>query len=140
MRHLFLAFLIALLPLRGWVSDAMATSMLGSQTESALKVATKIIADHAHELGAKDHIDLETKAPITIQAAVDCTEHIAAVNIHEADLHCDSCSACQACHAIALCPTAADVAAVFSLSTLPRAAAAQFASASAALGVKPPIF
>ena len=140
MRHLFLAFLIALLPLRGWASDAMATSMIANQTESALKIATKTIADHVDELGAKGHVDLEMKVPIATQAAVNCTEHATAVDIHEADSHCDSCSACQACHAIAFCPTAADAAAVFSLSTLPRAAVAQFASASTALGEKPPIF
>lgn len=35
MRHLLIAFLIALLPLRGWVGDAMAVSMLTAPDQGA---------------------------------------------------------------------------------------------------------
>ena len=140
MRHLFVAFLIALLPLRGWVSDAMAASMPANQAGLTVQVATKMAATHAHEVGATNPVDLEIEALTAIQTASKCSAHASEADFHEADLHCDSCSACQACHAVALCADATGVAAVFSLSSLPRAAAAQFASASTTLDEKPPIF
>ena len=139
MRHLFIAFLIALLPLRSWVSDAMATTMSAYPADSTLQVATKMVASDVYQSGIKDHTNPESTAPAAIQAAVNCAEHATTADVYEADLHCDSCSACQTCHAVALCPSTADVAAVFSLNTLPRTAAAQFSSASTAFGEKPPI-
>ncbi|UUZ63211.1 hypothetical protein LP417_26705 [Polaromonas sp. P1-6] len=140
MRHLLLVLMIALLPLRGWVGDAMATSMTAGQLQQ--QVATKIIATHAHQSAAQDHFNHETAAPEAVHAVAavpDCTVDASDDTSHAAGTHCESCAACQACHTVALSPTAADVNAVFNLRTLPRAAVAQFASAEAALGQKPPI-
>ena len=122
MRHVFLILMIALLPLRGWVSDAMATGMLAS-----------------HEAGTKAHQDTETVVADVTPTAADCPGHAAGAESHAADAHCESCSVCQACHTVALSPTGTDVTAVFNLSMLPWAAVAQFSSAETALGEKTPI-
>lgn len=139
MRHLFFIIMIALLPLRGWVSDAMATGMAATQVQFQQHVATKIIAAHAHESGAQAHFDLEIVVAEADRTAADCSGHASGGEPHAADTHCDSCNVCQACNTVALSPVAADVTAVFNLRTLPRAAVAQFASAETALGQKPPI-
>lgn len=140
MRHLFLIFMIALLPLRGWVSDAMATGMLASQVQQQQQqTATKKVATHSHEAGTKAHQDTETGVAVAAPTAADCPGHASGAESHAADTHCDSCSVCQACHTVALSPAAAGLTTVFDLRTLPRAAVAQFASAEAALDQKPPI-
>ena len=127
MRHFFLILMIALLPLRGWVSDAMATDMAAAGAQQTQQVATKSMVASLHEAVEK-----------TTLAAADCADHALGAEPHAPDAHCDSCSACQACHTVALSPEAA-VAAVFNLRTPPRAAVARFASAEAAPGQKPPI-
>ena len=139
MRHLFLILMIALLPLRGWVSDAMATGMLASQVQQQQQTATKTIATHGHEAGTKAHQDTETVAADVTPTAADCPGHASDAESHAADAHCESCSVCQACHTVALSPTGTDVTAVFNLSMLPWAAVAQFSSAETALGEKTPI-
>lgn len=138
MRYLFFIIMIALLPLRGWVSDAMATEMLASRVQEEQPNTIKLIAKHAHEEGARAHNDIEIVADAA-QAAVDCAAHDSGGHGHAAGTHCDACSVCQACHTVALSLARADVNAVFSLRTLPRAAVAPFASAETALNQKPPI-
>ena len=140
MRHLFLIIMIALLPLRGWVSDAMATGMAATQAQQTQVVATKLVATHTHAVSEKSHFDLENMMTEVDPTSADCSGHAFAAESHAADKHCESCSICQACHTVALSPATTGVSAVFNLSTLPRAAAAQFASAPTALGEKPPIF
>jgi len=139
MHRLFLIFLIALLPLRGWVSDAMATTMGTQQVQKQPPAATKTIADHTHEVGSKAHLDTEIVMKQALRKAADCASHASGAAPHAADTHCESCSVCQACHTVALSPAAADTSVVFNLNTLPRAFIAQFASAETALGQKPPI-
>ncbi|MEO7159281.1 MAG: hypothetical protein ABIX00_02000 [Polaromonas sp.] len=138
MRHLFLIIMIVLLPLRGWVSDAMATGMLATQVQQQQNT-TKIVATHAHKMGTQAHQEAEELVSDAAQTAADCSGHVSGEEPHTADTHCASCSVCQACHTVALTPAAADVTAVFNLCTLPRTAVAQFASAETALGQKPPI-
>lgn len=138
MRHLFLILIIALLPLRGWVSYAMATGMLASQAQQQ-QTATKTLATHDHEAGTKAHQDTETVVADVTRTAADCPGHASGAESHAADAHCESCSVCQACHTVALSPTGTDVTAVFNLSMLPWAAVAQFSSAETALGEKTPI-
>ncbi|HEY3048278.1 MAG TPA: hypothetical protein VGJ72_12580 [Polaromonas sp.] len=141
MRHLLLVLMIALLPLRGWMGDAMATSMAAAQLQQQ-QVATKIIAAHAHEMAAEGHFDHETTAPEAaqaVQAAHDCAGDAADETSHVAGAHCETCAACQACHTVALSHTAPGLNPVVNALTLPHAAADQFASAEAALRQKPPI-
>ena len=139
MRHLFLIIMIALLPLRGWVGDAMATGMAATHLQYQSQTATNIIAIHAHASGGKAHFDLETVATEAARTAADCSDHASGGEPHAADTHCESCSVCQACHTVALSLTGTDVTGVLNLSTQPFAAGAQFASAETALGEKTPI-
>jgi len=139
MRHFFLILMIALLPLRGWVSDAMATDMAAAGAQQTQQVTAKSMAAALHESAEEATLHLQTAMTQAAPAAADCADHALGGEAHAPDAHCDSCSACQACHTVALSPEAAAVAVIFDLRTLPRAAVAQFASAEAAPGQKPPI-
>jgi hypothetical protein len=160
-RALVLIFMIALLPLRGWAGEIMATEMASTQAMHSQK-----LAESATKLGAdRDRIDwskatlnsknvqfsaqnqpLADKASGAV-AAHDCERHTksdatAAANADaniQADSHCDTCPACQACHTVALSFGAVSLSAALSPRMLPHAAADHFASATAALGQKPPI-
>jgi hypothetical protein len=137
MRQLFLIILIALLPLRGWISDAMATGMMAGQMQQ--QTATKNAAAHAHGTGDTAHFDTEKVAAQAHPGTSDCAGHASGAEPHAAEAHCESCSACQACHTLALSPVAADMTVVANLSPPPRVAVAQFSSAETALHQKPPI-
>ncbi|MDP1741606.1 hypothetical protein [Polaromonas sp.] len=146
-RPLFIAMIFLLL-LRGWVGDAMATGMAMGHLQQ-VSFATEIIATPAHETRAEGHFDHQTAGPaaesLPHQAASspDCAGHAAGQAYdplgQEAAGHCESCAACQACHAVALSPLVSSVTALSIPPALPRSPAAQFASAVAALGQKPPI-
>lgn len=137
MRHLFFILMIALLPLRGWVSDAMATSMVTVQVQQYS--TTKTIAINTHEARTSAQKDAKIAVVDAQQADGDCVGHTADDKNHEADTHCNACSACQACHAVALSLVAAHLTTASNPRTLPRAAVAQFISAERALDQKPPI-
>lgn len=142
MRVLLLALMIALLPVRGWIGDAMATGMATGMAAGQLQhppEAAKSIASHAHETGMQAHFDHEAVAPAAAQAVTDCASHASDGTSHTADTHCGSCSVCQACQTVALSTMAPDLTPVVHRFTRPRAVAPQFASAEAALGQKPPI-
>jgi hypothetical protein len=138
MRLLLLILMIALLPLRGWVGDAMATEMVTAQVQQQ-QTAAKTPAAHAHEAGVLAHHDTEAVMADVAQQAADCAGHAFAGDDHADDTHCSTCSVCQACHTVALSPVAAHMATAFNPRTLPHAVVAQFASAEAALSEKPPI-
>jgi hypothetical protein len=138
MRHLILALMIALLPLRGWVGDVMATDMASAKA-AHLQGATKMVAAHAHGAGANGHFDHASTEPAAAQPVPDCAGHGAAESSPMADAHCESCTVCQACHTVALSPLIPSMSSVMAPPTLPRSPAVHFASALAALGQKPPI-
>lgn len=145
MRHLLFALLIALLPLRGWVGDAMATQMAAgqmqhSQTEQHDQQhgAIKLIADHQDSTLAAAHFDHEEMAQAQA-AGPDCAGHSTGAGTHAADGHCESCAACQVCNTVALSLMGPKLSPAFKSLALPHAAADHFASADAALRQKPPI-
>ena len=133
MRRFFFVLLIALLLLRGWMGDAMATGMATAWLQPA-QSATKTIAAHAHETGAQAHFEHE----MTDQEAVhgDCADHPAD---QASGVHCGLHAACLACNALAPNPAMLHLTPVFRAFTLQRSAAARFASADAAPSQKPPI-
>ena len=149
MRHLMLALMIVLLPLRGWVGDAMATGMAtGMATNMATGLlnqsvqhplnAIKSIAGHTHAAGAESHLDHQTAAHEPAQSTHDCAGHVAAQGT-DTDDHCSTCGACQACHTVALSPPGAELNVCFSAATVSPTGTTPFTSAAAALGQKPPI-
>lgn len=115
MRVFVLALAILLLPLRGWLGDAM-----------ALDVAPPAVAAHAdhaaHDMAGMDHDHGATPAPA--QAQPDCQS---------------TCGNCQLCHSVALTVWPA----LALLGEAPRQAPVfepvAFASAEPARGFKPPI-
>ncbi|MBT9475906.1 hypothetical protein [Polaromonas sp.] len=142
MRRFTFVLMIALLLLRGWMGEAMATGMALAPLQP-LPSATQTVAAHAHAPSAQMHVGHETAEPEALyeaQAVHDCTGGPASEDpSHAGPAHCDACTACQACHTVALTPFAASAHPVFSARALPRAKAAFFASADTARGQKPPI-
>ncbi|MBK5206847.1 MAG: hypothetical protein JJD98_16030 [Polaromonas sp.] len=142
MRLLLFAFMIAVLPLRGWMGDAMASEMLRASLRPA-QSTTKIIAANAHETGAGSHLGDEAGASEATQEmapAHDCAGQTPEDACPAENAYCASCAAaCQVGQTLALAPVVADLNAVFSAYPLPRAASKAFASADVASGQKPPI-
>ena len=159
MRVLLFALMIALLPLRGWVSDAMATSMaiaeLGTSShrmDSAIKSRAKqahaertsgilgaknaLSTDHVHAIASSADTGTAQDAGQLKEAAFDCAGH--AGNPDDAAA-CGACSACLTCHVSAI-PSSTVMLQAFAL---PRAAPPlerrRFASADTAPSQKPPI-
>jgi hypothetical protein len=121
MRAFLIALMIALLPLRGWVGDAMAADLaLASLPHQAMSVAAPV-------------------SPTTLHA--DCALH-AASDAATPDDDGDQgagCTACQVCHTLAVEARAQTVSLpAISFQIIPQPAC-NFASAERALSVKPPI-
>ena len=125
MRRLIFILMIALLPLRGWMGEAMATTM------AADKIAINLIADKAVNTPAT--IDTSLKNDMS-----NCDMHKL---IPEDDSSSQSsCTACQACNAAGtMTSTVQTISIVKVHNAQPQAFASQFASANIALGQKPPI-
>ena len=119
MRHFLIALMIALLPLRGWVGDAMAISMAGLPDGQPAMVV-KAVADAGH-----DH-----------HAGMDHGDH-ADDDMATADAH--SHSACDVCNGPAMAlPTPAVPALAMAHGVL-APPAERFASTEPHRGIKPPI-
>ena len=127
MRLLFVALMIVLLPLRGWVGDAMAMT----------PEAHAMPASHPGHMPAA-HADL---ADCHGQADMAHAEHgnPEAHDAHAATSDCGSCSACQICHSVALAPMLPVFAADVQPASAPQSATRELASAERAPGYKPPI-
>ena len=126
MRYLLLALMIALVPLRGWVGDAM-----------AMQMAVAPIA-HTHEAGASAPV--HAGSPRTETAVADCAGHTGSGNPSPSDpSHCQSCVACQVCNTAALAVQTFAIGATVTPLEVPHSAAPRFTSAERALGLKPPI-
>jgi hypothetical protein len=117
MRVLFLALMIALLPLRGWVGDAMAMDMAAAALEPA-GMASDCPGHADRQAGTErgtDHAESH--------AGTDCSH----------------CTACQICHSVALTPMALPLAAAALPAVAPTSSTRQPASAERTPGFKPPI-
>ena len=141
MRHLILALLIALLPLRGWAGDVMATQMAASVVSiEAVAIETKAV--NAHEMGGKASFIHQKQMFESSNVTSDCHEQLSShqdtSNATNSE-HCATCPACQVCHTVALSPPSLDVTISFASPQLGQTSASIFTSADAALGQKPPI-
>lgn len=135
MRTLLLALMIALLPIRGWLGDAMALEMVRHSlpaAEAVVAAANGIAESHCHEAT----MEADTGHDM---AAMHGTSGDAQQSHGTDHANCGTCVACQVCHTVALggmplvdTPHAAPQAP-------PAAHAARFASAEPVLGFKPPI-
>ena len=161
MRHLMLAFMILLLPLRGWAGDMMATGMaagqltgLHAEQRHPARIATETGATNAHGTGAPaqfhakkadHHASGGLQAVAKASSTHDCADmQAAAPDGHHgvessSPMDCGVCPSCQACHTVALTLKSEKTASVFNPLAQPQAAVQTFASADAALSQKPPI-
>jgi hypothetical protein len=124
MRHWFLVLLIALLPLRSGLADAMAAGLLCPPPASVHVMVDMGTDEHQqHQQHGDGH---QMDAP---------SQHTTASPCHDGSL----CSACQICHSAAVVPT--ELAPLLSeqARAAPSAALGGFASAERALVLKPPI-
>lgn len=136
MRHWFIILLIALLPLRGWVGDAMALQDIAAEPETTVVSANK---DHPTAVEAPFSQENGASA-MTGRLHAACHETgVAAPTEGLQTGHAAQCNACQICHSAAVSPDLSLPAAP----TLPTAApvfkATAVTSATPAPGLKPPI-
>jgi len=135
MRVLLLALMIALLPLRGWVGDVMAMEMASGHSYAMQNIATP-----AYSAGAGASFSINSG-----RSHSECHDAVAApdasLNTSELADHgdCSDCLDCQICHTTAV-PSAMgrDVHVTRSPLLQPRGGI-QFASATPAPRLKPPI-
>lgn len=116
MRHWFLVLMIALLPLRGWVGDAMAMDMLSAPSHNMAALS----ADSGHP--CPDH---------TVGATADHGTQ----DSHSEHSH----TACDVCNGPALALASATLQPLPAMHSLRARPAEHFASSEARRGVKPPI-
>ncbi len=118
--------MIALLPLRGWVGDAMAAQM-------AMQQFTAAGMGQVHD-SADPHADCHGKTAAASPASIPAGE---TEDASVAD--CGSCTSCQVCHTVAMA-AAPDAGPVTQMAhAAPPLPGMRFASAEPARGFKPPI-
>ena len=123
MRRFIFILMILLLPLRGWMGEAMATEM----------ATMNIVATQA--TNTLDSIDLPIENGMS-----DCDMHkTAKTNTAETSDTKSTCTHCQACHATGLVSTVQIASFDQVQYAQPLAQNSQFASASIAHSQKPPI-
>ena len=126
MRLFIFLLMIALLPLRGWMGEAMATEMAAINFIANQAINTPAKADLVAENSMSD-CDLHKRK--TANNTSDTTNTTAK----------SSCTHCQACHATGLVSTVQIISSCKVHYAQPLAQVSQYASASIALSQKPPI-
>lgn len=126
MRHLLVALMIVLLPLRGWMGDAMAISMAGMQLGANEQT-------HAAVAQPGEHEDCAGMSMAT-SASPDTSAETA-----DAMTGCESCPVCQACSIVVMGADPLRTATPFIPQAAPVGALPHFASAHAQRWHKPPI-
>lgn len=141
MRHLLFALLIALLPLRGWVGDAMALNVV-----HPMPVGNSVVVEQAaRHTGPAAHHATDAHSPTPAHAGTEAAASAQATghagcagSSNDAGQH-DTCSACDLCNGPALVWTQA----ARDNAQLPHSrvaqASASFASSEPEPGIKPPI-
>lgn len=121
MRRFIFTLMIALLPLQGWTSVAMATEMASMQLKST----------QSHSFAT------------SIKMSPECALRMGAAQSQEADNDDASnqvCTDCQACHPLGLAPLVNAVENTSLTATFERSARYHFTSADLQPNQKPPIF
>jgi len=127
LRLFLLAFMIALLPLRGWVGDVMAME----QASQALTTTPATAASGDCHEALVPHGQADTQHESRQQAIAQDAAH--------ASGDCGNCTACQICHSVALAGLALVAPATTPAMSAPQTQARLHASVARAPGFKPPI-
>ena len=132
MSRLFILFLIALLPLRGWTAERMAVQMAG------MPVAVQLQSQEpgmSAECALHMQMALQRLVPSDQSAAVAQAEPAATSHAGH-----QGCQSCQLCMPLAALDIPALLALLPAPQMQPQACSSAFASADAARCAKPPIF
>jgi hypothetical protein len=130
MRVLVLALMIALLPLRGWVGEAMAGQMAAQQL-----LAIKSGAASPVPMGAVAGFSSQA----AMQAMPDCPGHMAGADQASTADVCACCNHCQVCSTAALQADPVLQPGPAAPQARPSMHAERFASAPGIQAIKPPI-
>jgi hypothetical protein len=145
MRTLLLALMIALLPIRGWLGDAMAVEMvrhsMPAAAATAVSMASAATEAHCHDaMGEMGAMSVMSAMDAGDTAAMDMSGHDGNHDAGGADHQgCGTCTACQVCHTVALGGMPLVDTVHGAPQAQPAARTARFASAEPAQGLKPPI-
>ena len=144
MVRLLLALMLVLLPLRGWMGDAMAMQHLAAATATIENVATL-----RHSTLASGHFDAENGEKGVLRVAAPCHDQgaspLAASDADDSLAQADTpaghgtCGACSVCHAVALQIVSVWPADADAPTLAPATGVESFASATPLRGQKPPI-
>jgi len=156
MRSLLLALMIVLLPLRGWMGDAMAMN-----AATGTQVAIQSIADSDPVALGTPYFDAESADSALAGTPAECPDHTHGANVasgpalssaqaisaHPDCADCDgdpashdnACNVCQVCHTVAMSTETAPVSALSLPVLAPATSFHGFTSALPAPGLKPPI-
>ena len=129
MRRWLLVFLVLLLPLRGWVGEAMAGQVL-HERKAQVQLADAA-AVHAQRAAQNHHHDGEG-APHAHHGLV------APGDAATAHGDCGTCASCQVCSSVALSPSVPVIAAGGFSQPRPETPQRAYTSADAVLAFKPP--
>lgn len=130
MRPLFLALLIALLPLRGWVGDVMAMELMAPKL-AASEARAAAHAPHHDAAGDCEHAPTHHGHAMTEEPSGDAQASTG---------DCSTCTACQICHSVALAPVLIQATSPQLALAAPWSSLPQDVSADRAPDFKPPIF
>lgn len=128
MRRWLLVFLVLLLPLRGWVGEAMAGQVLHERME---QVQVAEAAMHAQGAVQPHHHDGDG-APHAHHGVV------AQADAATAHGDCGTCASCQVCSSVALSPSVPIIATGGFSQPRPETSQRAYTSAEALLAFKPP--
>lgn len=143
MRRISFMALMLLLVLRGLLGTAMAAGMVPA-LPSGVPVPQATVAPYGHASHSPDHSVVE---PAGLAALAEHSMATDAQCPAQASSHCDPashthsplCSACEICHSALLVPSPLSAPLRSAASEVRPSATAPFASAPAALAIKPPI-
>ena len=144
MRRFFLGLMIVLLPLRGWMGDAMATEMAvpaSMALTAPMQLSAEVTAheSHAHQPGTASHSHAGTEQVAGVFAAPGCADHAGSGHSPSDNSHCKSCVVCQACTVVGLAFPRTISAELHATPEKSPCTVSSFSSADCALSLKPPI-
>jgi hypothetical protein len=139
MRRLILAVMIVLLPLRGWIGDAMAV-----EAATGTPIAIQSIAVDVHPTLGIMHFEADSGRLDLRAGPSHCPDHASLPEDSsdpdgEPAAHGQACTLCQVCHTVAMSADATPLAALPLPVLAPETPFHRFTSALPAPGLKPPI-
>ena len=137
MRRLILAVMIVLLPLRGWIGDAMAL-----EAATGAPVAIQSIAVDVHPTLEVTHFEADSGRQDLRAGPGHCPDHASAPaegDDSDTSANGHACTVCQVCHSVAMSADAAPLPTLPLPVLAPAMSFARFTSALPAPGLKPPI-